>query len=190
MVEMVRSKPRGFRVPLLTIQEIRNLARTVCGILLLHAGCRSLKEMNWEEFIERTLPQKLQIEVDFIDDQDKTLAPGAPAGIMGNVLKLRDTCYRGICYGSRRDVFTLFHELGHYFLGHTRVFARAQVEEHSWDEDSETQANRFAAECLMPLDQITKYRLYTPDLIVRHFGNVSMDAARVRIRSLVRERAI
>jgi Zn-dependent peptidase ImmA (M78 family) len=49
--------------------------------------------------------------------------------------------------------FTLSHELGHLVLRHSMAFARTDSRGAAWRpfEDSEWQANTFAAELLKPL---------------------------------------
>ncbi len=72
-------------------------------------------------------------------------------------------------------------------LGHRRTLNREPVggAEIKTFEDSEWQANQFAAEILMPVDEI-KYRgLRTGDDLADAFG-VSTEAARIRVDRLKR----
>jgi len=106
---------------------------------------------------------------------------------------LRDRDYRGIAEGTnRRALFTLWHEIGHMLLGHDKKFARdctGKLLAHKLYEDSEWQANTFAAEFLMPLSVIRSERLFCPDQLMEAFG-VSRRAAEVRLDSLMRRREI
>lgn len=106
---------------------------------------------------------------------------------------LRDRDYRGIAKGTnRRALFTLWHEIGHMLLGHDKKFARdctGRLLEHKLYEDSEWQANTFAAEFLMPLSVIRAGHLIRPDQLMEAFG-VSRSAAEVRLNMLRRRREI
>jgi Zn-dependent peptidase ImmA (M78 family) len=84
---------------------------------------------------------------------------------------------------SRRDRFTIAHELGHYFLHYLhpeqtgmRTFGRGQ---RNW---AETQANVFASHLLMPDDAFRRaYREHDGDWwAIAQVFNVSPSAAEVR----------
>lgn len=100
------------------------------------------------------------------------------------IITLREDIYCGACDGNGRDRFTVAHEIGHLFLHRGLGFARnsAPTGPHHWYEDSEWQANTFAAEFLMPLDEIREY-CKKPWDIMQRFG-VSIDAARIRWKKL------
>jgi len=100
---------------------------------------------------------------------------------------LTEQVYEKACRNDPRSLFTVFHELGHALLGHRRTLNREPVggAEIKTFEDSEWQANQFAAEILMPVDEI-KYRgLRTGDDLADAFG-VSTEAARIRVDRLKR----
>ena len=100
---------------------------------------------------------------------------------------LRDSDYRGVVLGTKpRSKFTFWHEIGHMWLGHDKKFARdasGEIVEHRVFEDSEWQANQFAAEMLMPIDVLKKMRSLSPEIVAKKFG-VSYEAASVRIQNL------
>ena len=149
------ARPGGLKVPRKYVEEIRKVADGFRWFLCLGAGIDKLSELNLATFIEKDIPEMLGLEVQVEDDADiEILQAGAPAGIDGNILYIRDSVYLGMTKSSPRDVFTLFHELGHVLLGHRQVLARDRLGEHSWTEDSEWQANWFAGEILMPLEEI------------------------------------
>ncbi|WCD91525.1 ImmA/IrrE family metallo-endopeptidase [Microbacterium sp. nov. GSS16] len=88
---------------------------------------------------------------------------------------------------SRRDRFTIAHELGHYFLHYLhpkttgmRTFGRGQ---RNW---AETQANVFASHLLMPEEAFrTAYREHAGDWwSIAQVFNVSPSAAQVRAQVL------
>lgn len=84
-----------------------------------------------------------------------------------------------------RSLFTFAHEFGHMILGHERTLNREETLEHRAFEDSEWQANTFAAEFLMPLPIIEAKDMRIPEELCEEFG-VSFDAARWRLRKLGR----
>ena len=69
-------------------------------------------------------------------------------------------------------------------MGHERVFARSQLEEHGWNEDSEWQANNFASEVLMPSSVILKENLRTVEQLKDRFGPISTQAAELKLRKI------
>lgn len=107
------------------------------------------------------------------------------------VVLIRRDVYDGANRGVGRDRFTMAHELGHLILhGGGRYLERPAPgasplpPTHKKYEDSEWQANVFAAELLMPV-QLVRECSSAMELSVR--AAVSMDAAEVRIRSLREE---
>lgn len=91
--------------------------------------------------------------------------------------------YRGIRNNHPRARFTAVHELGHCLLAHKKLANRGVGQPMQVFEDSEWQANQFAAEFLMPLSVIKTLRLYSPAQVMNAFG-VSFDAASTRLKQL------
>ncbi|MEA4858332.1 MAG: ImmA/IrrE family metallo-endopeptidase [Solidesulfovibrio sp.] len=87
---------------------------------------------------------------------------------------------------SVRDVFTIAHELGHFFL-HTNFKREGTAKFNRYGSSrSETEANWFAAELLMPRDRFIEVALesgFDHRMIATHFG-VSGAAVRVRMSVL------
>ncbi|MEX8518770.1 MAG: ImmA/IrrE family metallo-endopeptidase [Leptothrix sp. (in: b-proteobacteria)] len=98
-------------------------------------------------------------------------------------LYIRDSVFQQMCDGGQRAVFTVGHELGHAVLAHRRTLNRQTTATFPRYCNSEWQANAFAAEFTMPLAEIWKFGLFTPEAIARYFG-VSMAAARIRQQDL------
>ncbi|WP_374340254.1 ImmA/IrrE family metallo-endopeptidase [Methyloversatilis sp.] len=97
---------------------------------------------------------------------------------------IRNDVYDGLCSDEPRARFTVVHELGHALLGHQRGINRAPLNRPlKCYEDSEWQANQFAAEFLMPLPQIQSLGLNNARAIGLHF-NVSHQAATKRVSQL------
>jgi Zn-dependent peptidase ImmA (M78 family) len=93
-----------------------------------------------------------------------------------------------------RQVYTVAHELGHYFLGHKpneySVLLRQAVYAAKKD-DAEKEADKFAAELLMPKKMIEtikrEYKLTNNDeLILSQLFGVSQKAMHNRLDSLSR----
>lgn len=92
------------------------------------------------------------------------------------ILKL--SVYDGAVNDVGKDRFTIAHELGHLFLHANGVaLARTSNEDLKPYEDTEWQADQFAAELLMPFDEVVK--LKSPEEIAKKF-KVSMAAAKTR----------
>lgn len=99
-------------------------------------------------------------------------------------MHLRTDVFEKACRNDPRARFTVMHELGHGLLGHRRTINRASTDHHlKTYEDSEWQANQFAAEILMPLDVIQDRKLNTAARVEFYF-NVSALAAQKRIKQL------
>lgn len=108
------------------------------------------------------------------------------------VILIREDTYIGACEGVGRDRFTLAHELGHLVLHGGNYLARTvaprqQKPTHQKFEDSEWQADNFAAELLMPISAVKQCR--NADELASRCG-VSVPAAEVRFRVLRSEGAI
>lgn len=99
-------------------------------------------------------------------------------------MHIRSDVFEKACWGDPRARFTIMHELGHGLLGHRRTINRSGADRQpKVYEDSEWQANQFAAELLMPLDVIRSQKLNTATKIERHF-RVSYQAAALRVKQL------
>lgn len=183
-----RLKPKGFKVKNKSFSQIEASARIFRALILFLTGRETVKEIDLQKFLECDI-EFFGLFLEFVDDWDcEELPLDAPAAVVGNVLKIRDSCYDGLGRKNPRDVFTLFHELGHKFLGHERVFARSQIEEHLWTEDSEWQANNFASEVLMPSSEIIKEGLRTVEQLKERFGPISTQAAELKLKKIFRYR--
>ena len=145
------SKPRGIKVPPLNTQSIKHKARVIRDKLF---------KLNPAESIDlsRTLEHKLHLlgvtyeiwEIEDMPDAEALTNPDAMTII------LRADTYDALCnphhHGFRRARFTVAHEIGHLFLHEGFALARGTVQ-HQYYEDSEWQADMFAAELLMPTEE-------------------------------------
>ena len=67
----------------------------------------------------------------------------------------------------QRKRFTIAHEIGHHFLGHTAGGNHCRDNEQTLRTPTEIQANEFAAELLMPEDVV--------EMLVKRKGITSID---------------
>lgn len=94
-------------------------------------------------------------------------------------IQIKKSVYEGARRGGGRDIFTIAHELGHLFLHRgAAAYARAaRQKDHPIFCDSEWQADCYAAEFLMPLEEVMSCGSAAE--VQERFG-VSFEAARVR----------
>ncbi|MFP3428711.1 ImmA/IrrE family metallo-endopeptidase [Paraburkholderia sp. SIMBA_061] len=173
----------GFRVSPKSIAAIREAAMRA----------RAALKFRWPVPLGKFLEQLVtySITVDVVENRG-VLPPGVEACWVPEdlTLYLTDHVYKAACTDDPRALFTVFHEMGHALLGHRRTLNREiPGREIKTYEDSEWQANQFAAEFLMPLDEIVRYGLATEGQLMQRFG-VSMDAARIRLNRLRRSAEI
>lgn len=78
-----------------------------------------------------------------------------PEDVSGMIVRIDGKAAIGInpAHARVRQRFTLAHELGHYLSGHDDL----RIVDEAMDKDTlkEKEANRFAAELLMPTDMLT-----------------------------------
>lgn len=146
----------GVRVAPLKILQIRGLTstmRTSFGIApedpfpvlwFLEAGMpQGMDGFDWE--VDNTLPHNLEA---------CAFPDGCRENPNGPYIKIRPEVYDAACIGDGRARLTLLHECGHVLL-HRQVSVHARKEfiparDLRPYENSEWQANTFAAELLMP----------------------------------------
>lgn len=170
---------RGFKVPRATVHQIRKIAEKLRQTL----QGQNFKSM--EVFLEKIInDMKLKIVPDNTSEMPGEVEAGYDP--KEQCILLRDSDYIALCKGAKgRCRFTFWHEFGHFILDHRRVIGRSVADEspHHYEEDSEWQANTFAAEFLMPFSVIQREGLTTPEQIMHRF-NVSMAAAVVRLKAI------
>lgn len=169
----------GFRVAPQTKKAIRQIAANARSALGLPAG-----RVNWAAFLEKL--HSYGIVVDIFEASSAPVGQGIEACWIpeSNTLYIQDAVYADAVRGGARATFTIAHELGHILLAHRRTINRVQESSPMaiW-ENSEWQANTFAAEFAMPLTTIRSIPLCTATQIASYFG-VSLQAAEVRLRKL------
>lgn len=177
---------RGHIVSPLSTQLIRDKALYVRDALGLTA-----EPINLEFFLEQL--SEYGITIDIINDDDM---PGfsfhseACCVPETATIYLTEETYKKACLNDARTRFTIFHELGHLLLGHSKELHRANLPTNIKPyQDSEWQADQFAAEMVMPINIIYELKLFGVDEIKKQFG-VSELAARKRYEQLVKNGSI
>lgn len=96
-----------------------------------------------------------------------------------NLILIKESVYYGACDDNPRDRFTIAHEIGHYMLhsGDTISFARSDEKIKAY-QNPEWQANTFAAELLVPVDEIANKSAYE----ISKTYNVSHKVAEIQLK--------
>jgi hypothetical protein len=177
------SVTRGFRVAPRSTVDIRRHAmhvREVFGLI------PSIGFFRMDEFIESLY--EFAVNYDVVEQGELPQGVEACCVPEQRLIMLTQNTYDQACRDSPRARFTVIHELGHLALSHTRGFHRDQRggEDIKAYEDSEWQANAFAAEFLMPATDVAARRLWQPvELMMRY--QVSEPAATKRLRDLTKQ---
>ncbi len=171
----------GFRVAGRGVAEIRVSANNVRQILDIGDAPQ---DIDIGLLLDR-LSVKYGITYDVLDPEEMPYEDVEACWDPESVtMHIRSDVFEKACWDDPRARFTIMHELGHGLLGHRRTINRSSVERApKVYEDSEWQANQFAAELLMPLDVIRDRELNTATKIERHF-RVSSQAAMLRAKQL------
>jgi IrrE N-terminal-like domain len=170
---------RGFRVKPQSIESITGVANQFRVLF----GLNETTQFKPEKILESL--SKYSVTLDIVGDGDPDLPFGVEACWIPDTVTLtvRESVYLAACRCEPRALFTIAHEFGHLALGHKRTFNRTTHDRCEIFEDSEWQANTFAAEFLMPVALIKKYQAFTAEAIAALFG-VSMPAAETRLSKL------
>jgi len=174
-------KPKGYKVKPLKITDIREIAHWLREQFQIKQAYVDLIKLY--DFV---LPG-IGVVIDICEESELKDKHGETFPNEG-IIKIREDVYEGACDGNGRDRFTLSHELGHLILHSGISLARQpNIATHRAYEDSEWQADTFAAEFLMTSTHINSSHRISD--IVKMFG-ASDDAARVRLEKLSKERVI
>ncbi len=170
-----KNKNRGHKVRPLKIVDIREAADAFRDLLEIRSPYLDIVKIY--DFV---LPQ-IDVTVDVCTEEELGENHGMTYPDTG-VIKIREDVYRRAGEGKGRDRFTLSHEIGHLILHTGIALARGpDPSDHKPYEDSEWQANTFAAEFLMPVEHVCATRSIAE--VAKRFG-VSCDAARTRLEKL------
>lgn len=173
---------KGFRVNPQSIVNIRCTADNVRQILKIGEKVTQLK---MGRFLDE-LSSNYSIIYDVLESHEMPHHGVEACCIPENLeICIREDVYERACNDEPRARFTIIHEFGHLILGHRRTTNREIVTHLQTFEDSEWQANQFAAEFLMPLELIIKHGLRVSEEL-EEFFNVSSIAATTRVRQLTK----
>lgn len=183
----INNHPRGVRVPPLRRIEIREQAMKVRSAFGL-----SEPIIDLARFVEYELSGAGYVyDIVSGDEMGDDEAQAFPDS---GVIRIREDIYDALIHQDRRARFTIAHEIGHLVL-HQGIPLRwvgapqnNVSRTHAFFEDSEWQADTFAAEFLMPVELIQKYCTKAVE-IAEVFG-VSLDAALIRLSALRAERLL
>jgi len=171
------SSGMGYRVPKSSIAKIRTHALAVRQKLI----ARDAPFFRMAPFIEGLF--EYGITCDVVDDAELPFGIEACCVPERLLITFSNITYEKACSDDPRARFTVIHELGHILLAHTRTFNREDGKKIEAFEDSEWQANQFAAEFLMPLTHMSANGYTTTDELILNY-QVSHPAAERRITQL------
>lgn len=130
---------RGHRVPAMSPESIKSVAKRVCDILQIRKS--SFRRRKTESLISRF--EHYGINVDVINDLDWLDATRATVDPQTGMIYVPQKLYNDLCRG-RADAIRIFlHEIGHIVLGHRPLLHFAESTPMRV-EDSEWQADYFA----------------------------------------------
>lgn len=177
-------KLRGHIVSPRSVKSIRETASRVRTVLGLPDTAVPL-----DPFLEGLT--RYGITVDVLDEEESLqMLPGVEAMCIPETatIVLTAQTYRAARRNDARTRFTIFHELGHFVLNHSKALQRNNFDAKPY-LDSEWQADQFSAEITMPLSVIIQNKIFTAEEIAKQFG-VSPPAAQTRLNHLLKQREI
>lgn len=173
------ARKKGSKVPAKSTKLIRREADYIRSALRL--GKVKINMISLMEFILPRLLPSFHYDVigkDLMGNDEALTYPDK------SLICIREDVYYALTSGDRRAQFTLAHEVGHLVmhvgLSESVSYARNSLE-HEGYEDSEWQADTFAAEFLMPYE--IAIRCKSADEIYDKFG-VSRAASRIRYKKI------
>lgn len=147
---------KGYKVAPKSIKEIRSIALAAREAFNYVDNAPGM-------FIERLISEGV---IHVVEDDSPLLAKSIEGFYSPSAMcmLMRDRDYIASVESTNgRSLFTFAHEFGHIILGHERTLNREETLEHKAFEDSEWQANTFAAEFLMPLPIIEAKDMRIPE---------------------------
>lgn len=176
----------GVRVPPISIAQLRELA----GLVRDSSHLTPQETFPVLYFLERSLPQAILgfdfVIVDHLSDGNEACAypDGCSENPDGPFIELTTKVYDRACAGCGRDRLTILHECSHVILHrkvavHHRSPRGADLKPY---ENSEWQANQFAAELLMPPQSFSACASLSE--FCKKMG-VSREAAKIHAKKLV-----
>ena len=136
--------------------------------------------MDLLKVIEVILPRLSNFKFEF-EIHSNSIMGTTEAAMSPDTMKMyiREDVYDQLHQGNGRARFTIAHEIGHFILHDGVALARFNDGKHKAYEDSEWQANFFAAELLAPC--IACKEINSIERLVNSFG-ISYECAEYRIK--------
>jgi len=174
--------PRGYKVAGRTranIRQIASRARTAFGVTETRVDLVKLLEHRLPEF---------GVEIDIRDIADMPTDEAYAHPQTGTIV-IRLDIYNALRKDELRPRFTIPHEVGHLVLHQDAALARsATLGSHRFFEDSEWQADTFAAEFMMPVELVQMYCRSASE--ISHVFGVSSISADIREQTLRKDNLI
>ncbi|OHX15270.1 hypothetical protein BI343_02645 [Chromobacterium amazonense] len=172
--------PKGYQVRPRTIQSIRSQAMQARHTLGLGPDRFQVAPLL------DLLTVNFGIDVDIVEDHEMSAHIEAECFPSQLIMRIPERTWELIEQGDSRARFTFMHELGHLILQHDLSLHRESGRyEHKCYEDSEWQADQFAAEILMPVSVINNRKLFDAYDLAEFF-DVSLQAASIRLQQLTK----
>lgn len=130
---------RGNRVPAMSQDSIKGVAKRVCDILRIRKS--SFRRKQTESLVSRF--EHYGINIDVIEDQDWIDATRATVDPQSGMIYVPQKLYSDLCRGRAEAIRIFLHEIGHIVLGHRPLLHFAETIPTKI-EDSEWQADYFA----------------------------------------------
>lgn len=174
---------KGVRVKARSKKEIRGLSD---AFRKKFAKVDLYQEIDLLEVIEVILPRLSNFKFEFEIHSDGVMG-ATEAAMSPDTMKMyiREDVYNQLHQGNGRARFTIAHEIGHFILHDGVALARSNDGKHKTYEDSEWQANFFAAELLAPC--IACKEMGSVEMLVNNFG-ISYECAEYRMREAMKTR--
>ena len=168
---------RGVRVPPRSTSGIRSITKSARSLFAVDTP-----RVDVVRLLEHTL-HELGVQYEYCSAAEMNGDEGLTYPNTG-VVMIREDVAEAAYQEEGRARFTIIHEIGHLVLHQGVPFARTQASNHKIYEDSEWQADTFAAEFLMPVEAVVLCR--SVEEVMQTFG-VSRAAAESRLRKLRKE---
>lgn len=141
------------------------------------AGCDTRRRFPIEKL--ELLMQSIDPEFHLLAEESSKMEVEGMAKPWDHCIVLREDVMQKLELGDPRARFTLAHELGHYFMHANEINCFARINKNTtWPayQDSEAQANQFAARVLMPISMI---RICKDSREIEEQFGVSWEAAKL-----------
>ncbi|WP_444996699.1 ImmA/IrrE family metallo-endopeptidase [Aliikangiella sp. IMCC44359] len=175
-------KPKGYKVERLNQKNIMQKAASLRGaaqhFITLDTGYFDLGEFVCYLLDNNDILFEMQIVEDELTQEEGIAIPSK------NGIAMPDHVFNSLMDNQPRARFTVAHELGHLMLHEQKVYYLNGIDSwHHHEEDSEWQANMFAAHLLIDFEKAKN--LKTADQIATQFG-VSMEVAMIYMKNIKR----